>query len=73
MRVSKPALFLLIVLPAVALAGKQTADEQQNDEDLPDAALLEFIAEFEPLDGQWIDPVQLNMIFVENRNGNNRK
>lgn len=73
MRVNKPALFLLIALPSVALAGKQTADEQQNDEELPDAALLEFIAEFEPLDGQWIDPVQLNMIFVENRNGNNRK
>jgi hypothetical protein len=38
-------------------------------EDLPDSDLLEFIAEFEPLDGEWIDPIQLNTIFAENRNG----
>ena len=55
------------IRPAVT-SSKQTA-EQGAEEELPDAELLEFIAEFEPLDGQWIDPIQLNMIFAKNRNG----
>lgn len=58
-----------MLLPPTAFAGNKQADEQQTAEELPDAELLEFIAEFEPLDGQWIDPIQLNMIFAENRNG----
>ena len=62
-------LLLLLLLPSAALAGNKQASEQQVAEELPEAELLEFIAEFEPLDGQWIDPVQLNMIFAENRNG----
>ena len=69
MRVNTPMLLLLLALPVAAMAGKQQANERLKDEELPDAELLEFIAEFEPLDGQWIDPVQLNMIFAENRNG----
>ena len=60
---------LLLSLPSAVCAGNKQANEQQSAEELPDAELLEFIAEFEPLDGQWIDPIQLNMIFAENRNG----
>jgi len=69
MRVNKLTQLLLMVLPSVAIAGNPPVNEQPFDEELPDAELLEFIAEFEPLEGQWIDPVQLNMIFAENRNG----
>ena len=58
-----------MLLPPAALAGNKQAEEKQAAKELPDAELLEFIAEFEPLDGQWIDPIQLNMIFAENRNG----
>jgi hypothetical protein len=69
MRARAITLLLLLLLPPTAFAGNKQADEQQTAEELPDAELLEFIAEFEPLDGQWIDPIQLNMIFAENRNG----
>jgi len=69
MRARTITLLLLLLLPPTAFAGNKPADEQQTAEELPDAELLEFIAEFEPLDGQWIDPIQLNMIFAENRNG----
>ncbi len=62
-------LLCLLLLPPVANAGNKQGDKQQTAKELPDAELLEFIAEFEPLDGQWIDPIQLNMIFAENRNG----
>lgn len=69
MRARIITLLLLLLLPPAAFAGNKQADEQQTAKELPDAELLEFIAEFEPLDGQWIDPIQLNMIFAENRNG----
>jgi hypothetical protein len=62
-------LLLILLLPTAVFAGNKQANEQQSAEELPDAELLEFIAEFEPLDGQWIDPIQLNMIFAENRTG----
>ena len=62
-------LLLLFLLPPVAFAGNKPVNEQKTAEELPDAELLEFIAEFEPLDGQWIDPIQLNMIFAANRKG----
>ena len=65
-------LTLLILLPAISYGGSGPVEEQQSDEQPPEAELLEFIAEFEPLDGQWIDPVQLNMIFAENRNGKDK-
>mgnify|MGYP001815681193 FL=1 len=69
MRASKTVL-LLLLLPALPVFAdsKQTAADHPP-EDLPDGDLLEFIAEFEPLDGEWIDPIQLNTIFAENRNG----
>jgi len=73
MQVKAAALFLLLVLPAAASAGKQHSNDSTPAEQLPDAELLEFIAEFEPLEGQWIDPVQLNMIFAEKRNGKNNE
>jgi hypothetical protein len=59
----------LLLLPALPVFAdsKQTGVDHLT-EDLPDSDLLEFIAEFEPLDGEWIDPIQLNMIFAENRN-----
>ena len=69
MQVKPVTLFLLMFLPSVAVAGNKPANDQKATEEPPEAALLEFIAEFEPLDGQWIDPVQLNMIFAENRKG----
>ena len=69
MRVNAIRFFLLVLLAPVAFAGNKQSDQQQAVEELPDAELLEFIAEFEPLDGQWVDPIQLNMIFAENRNG----
>jgi hypothetical protein len=62
-------LLLCLLLPSAVFAGNKQVNEEQSAEELPDAELLEFIAEFEPLDGQWIDPIQLNMIFAENRNG----
>lgn len=70
MQARTSTLLLLLLLPSAVLAGNQQANEQQAAEELPDAELLEFIAEFEPLDGQWIDPIQLSMIFAKNRNGN---
>lgn len=73
MRANTFTLCLFLVVPSIAVAAKQQAKKQHDDEQLPDAALLEFIAEFEPLDGQWIDPIQLNMIFAENRNGKDTK
>ena len=69
MQARTSTLLLLLILPSAVCAGNKQANEQQAAEELPDAELLEFIAEFEPLDGQWIDPIQLNMIFAENRNG----
>ena len=69
MQARTSTLLLILLLPAAVFAGNKQANEQQSAEQLPDAELLEFIAEFEPLDGQWIDPIQLNMIFAENRNG----
>jgi len=61
--------FLALLLSPAAFAGNKQINQQQSTEELPDAELLEFIAEFEPLDGLWIDPIQLNMIFAENRDG----
>lgn len=69
MRARSVTLLLCLLVPPVAFAGNKQDDKQQPAEELPDAELLEFIAEFEPLDGQWIDPIQLSMIFAENRNG----
>jgi hypothetical protein len=60
---------LLVLLPQIAMANNRDAGTQSTAEEQPDAELLEFIAEFEPLDGHWIDPIQLNMIFAKNRNG----
>jgi hypothetical protein len=60
---------LLLVPSPFAFAGSKPANQQQLTEEPQDAELLEFIAEFEPLDGQWVDPIQLNTIFAENRNG----
>jgi hypothetical protein len=59
---------LVALLPQFAAANNKHSDKQQPTEEQPDAELLEFIAEFEPLDGQWIDPIQLSMIFAQNRN-----
>ncbi len=67
MRASKTVLFLLLLLTPPAYADSKQTDNLK--EDLPNGDLLEFIAEFEPLDGEWIDPIQLNMIFADNRNG----
>ncbi len=69
MRASKTAFMLVLLLPQVAAANNRQAVDQQAAEEQPDAELLEFIAEFEPLDGQWIDPVQLSMIFAQKRDG----
>lgn len=62
-------LFLFLLLPSIAFADNTQVNEKNPAKEPPDAELLEFIAEFEPLDGQWIDPIELNMIFAENRNG----
>ena len=68
MRVSTAAIMLFVLLPQIATANNKHSDKQQQTDEQPDAELLEFIAEFEPLDGQWIDPIQLSMIFAQNRN-----
>ena len=68
MRVSTITL-LLALLPQIAVANNKHTGKQNAAEEQPDAELLEFIAEFEPLDGHWIDPIQLNMLFAKNRNG----
>ncbi|UCB54605.1 MAG: hypothetical protein JSW45_11800 [Thiotrichales bacterium] len=69
MRVRSLTLVLLLCLPQIALASNGQSEKPRAAEEPPDAELLEFIAEFEPLDGQWIDPIQLNMIFADSRNG----
>jgi hypothetical protein len=69
MRVKSRAILLFLMMTPCAFAGSKPADQQQLTEEPQDAELLEFIAEFEPLDGQWVDPIQLNTIFAENRNG----
>ena len=68
MRARTVLILLLPLSPAAFAENKQVGDLQSVDEP-PDVELLEFIAEFEPLDGQWIDPIQLNMIFAKNRKG----
>ena len=68
MRARTVLILLLLLSPAAFAENKQVGDLQSVDEP-PDVELLEFIAEFEPLDGQWIDPIQLNMIFAKNRKG----
>lgn len=68
MRVKHSSLSLMIVVPLIVIAGNDQAIQTQDHDELPDADLLEFIAEFEPLEDQWIDPVQLNSIFAENQN-----
>jgi hypothetical protein len=68
MQVNSIVLLFLLLLPLNAVADSKQVNEKRPAEELPDAELLEFIAEFEPLDGQWIDPIQLNMIFAANRN-----
>jgi len=69
MQVNKTVLFFLLLFPLYVFADGHQVNEKHRAEELPDAELLEFIAEFEPLDGQWIDPIQLNMIFADNRKG----
>jgi hypothetical protein len=69
MRVKTTAFLLLLMVSPYGSAGSKPANQQQHTEQPQDAELLEFIAEFEPLDGQWVDPIQLNTIFAENRNG----
>ena len=69
MRAKHLPLPLMIALPLIVIAGNDQASQTQDDDELPNAELLEFIAEFEPLGDQWIDPVQLNSIFAENQNG----
>ena len=68
MRVKTLTLLLLLVPAPCAFAGSKPANQQQLAVEPQDAELLEFIAEFEPLDDQWVDPIQLNTIFAENRN-----
>ena len=68
MRARTVLILLLLLSPAAFAENKQVGDLQSVDEP-PDVELLEFIAEFEPLDGQWVDPIQLNMIFAKNRKG----
>ena len=69
MRASLTMLALVLLLPHSVYASNKQSSEQQASDEQPDAELLEFIAEFEPLDGQWVDPIQLNMIFAQNRKG----
>ena len=69
MRARSLPLVLLLFLPQFVLASNTQAEKPRTAEEPPDAELLEFIAEFEPLDGQWIDPIQLNMIFADSREG----
>ena len=70
MRVSLiPLLLLLLAAPQLAAANNKQAVTKPPDDEQPDAELLEFIAEFEPLDGHWIDPIQLNMVFAKFRKG----
>ena len=63
------AAMLLMLLPIAALAGSKQAATRPPADEPPDAELLEFIAEFEQVGDQWLDPIQLNMIFAENRKG----
>ncbi len=69
MRARSIILALTLLVPNVVPASNKATEEQTVSDEQPDAELLEFIAEFEPLDGQWVDPIQLNMIFAENREG----
>ena len=70
MRVSLiPLVLLLLAAPQLAAANNKQTVTVQPDDEQPDAELLEFIAEFEPLDGHWIDPIQLNMVFAKFRKG----
>ena len=69
MRASVLLILLALLLPHNVIASKKHTGKQQASDEQPDAELLEFIAEFEPLDGQWVDPIQLNMIFAQNREG----
>ena len=35
------------------------AEEQENNEELPSMAFLEFLGEWETDQGEWIDPIEL--------------
>lgn len=50
------SLCLMIILSAGVMA-----EQEKNDEE-PDAALLEFLAEWETARGSWIDPLELDSI-----------
>ena len=41
------------------LMGCMAAQSNADEESLPGMALLEFLAEWETTDGQWLDPVDL--------------
>ena len=69
MQVKTLTLLPMLMVSTYTFAGSNPANQQPLSVEPQDAELLEFIAEFEPLDGQWIDPIQLNTIFAENRNG----
>ena len=69
MRASVILISLALLFPHSVIASKKHTSKQPASDEQPDAELLEFIAEFEPLDGQWVDPIQLNMIFAQNREG----
>ena len=54
-RKRRQARLVLLVLLMGGMAAQSNADEEA----LPGMALLEFLAEWETADGQWLDPVDL--------------
>ena len=61
----------ILCLSLLILAGLCTLPAHATEEEAPDMALLEFLAEFETESGEWVDPTELeNMDIPEQEQPN---
>jgi len=58
-----PAGFKLIYMTMILVSatGARPGFAEQPDDDIPDLEMLEFLADWETADGQWIDPATLQL------------
>jgi hypothetical protein len=57
------ALTLLLLLTSASLYAQERETEQiVIDEEAPTTELLEFLGEWETSDGEWIDPIEVELV-----------
>lgn len=64
--------YALWLLSMLILASANAAAEQEGNDELPDAELIEFLGEWETTLGNWVDPLDLESI-SENTCGNTQE